>query len=46
MKLESISVDADGEFTFSHADGGLFWGHSIQIAGNLKEGPNDADIPG
>jgi hypothetical protein len=46
MKLESITVDDDGEFTFLHADGGLFWGHSIQIGGDLKAGPNDADIPG
>jgi hypothetical protein len=46
MKLESISVDDDGEFTFTHADGDLFWGHAIAVGGNLKDGPNDADIPG
>jgi hypothetical protein len=46
MTLESITVNADGSFDFWHDDGDLFWGHSIQISGNLAEGPMDADIPG
>lgn len=46
MKLETISVYPDGSFEFWHDDGDLFWGHSIQIGGNLAEGPNHADIPG
>ncbi len=46
MTLESISVDEDGEFTFWHNDGDLFWGHAIQISGDLIEGLNFADIPG
>jgi hypothetical protein len=46
MKLESISISGDGDFEFWHNDGDLFWGHSIQIRGNLKEGLTDADIPG
>ncbi|HST61981.1 MAG TPA: DUF2262 domain-containing protein [Longimicrobium sp.] len=46
MRLEAIAVEADGSFTFWHNDGDLFWGHSIQIMGNLQDGPTDADIPG
>jgi hypothetical protein len=46
MRLESITMDADGEFEFWYADGDLFWGHSILVSGSLDEGPNDADIPG
>ena len=46
MTLESISVHADGGFEFWHDDGDLFWGHSIQISGNLSDGLTNADIPG
>jgi hypothetical protein len=46
MTLESIDVDADGSFTFWHDDGDLFWGHLIEVRGNLCDGPTDADIPG
>ena len=46
MKLESISVNPDGSFTFWHDDGDLFWGHTIMVSANLKSGPTDADIAG
>ena len=46
MSLESITVYTDGTFEFWHDDGGLFWGHSILISGDLVKGPIDADIPG
>jgi hypothetical protein len=46
MVLESVTVEPDGSFDFWHNDGDLFWGHSIQISGNLSEGPTRADIPG
>lgn len=46
MRLDAITVYPDGEFTFWHDDGDLFWGHSIQVNGTLLEGPTDADIPG
>lgn len=46
IKLRSISVARDGHFDFWHEDGGLFSGHSIQVGGNLAEGPTEADIPG
>ncbi len=46
MRLESISVDEYGDLTFWHNDGDLFWGHAIQISGNLSEGLKGADIPG
>jgi hypothetical protein len=46
MTLESITVSPDGTFSFTHDDGNLFWGHAIQVSGNLQAGPTDADIPG
>ena len=46
MSLESISVDEEGGLTFWHNDGDLFWGHAIQISGDLINGLNSADIPG
>jgi hypothetical protein len=46
MTLSSITVRAGGEFEFWYDDGDLFLGHSIQVCGNLRDGPNDADIPG
>lgn len=46
MTLQSISIYPNGDFEFWHGDGDLFWGHSIQISGNLANGPTAADIPG
>jgi hypothetical protein len=46
MTLEEISVDENGDFSFWHDDGDLFWGHAIMISGNLESGLSDADIPG
>jgi hypothetical protein len=46
MTLEAIAVAPGGSFDFWHNDGDLFGGHTIQISGNLTEGPTDADIPG
>lgn len=46
MKLESITVNPDGEFDFWFNDGDLFWGHAIQISGSLSKGPTRADTPG
>lgn len=46
MTLTSISIDPDGEFEFWYDDGDLFWGHSISVRGNLKDGLLDAGIQG
>jgi len=46
MKLESVTTRPDGEFDFWFDDGNLFWGHAIQISGNLSTGPTHADTPG
>lgn len=46
MTLQSISIYPGGDIEFWHHDGDLFWSHSIQISGNLSDGPTDADIPG
>jgi hypothetical protein len=46
MALDSITVYPDGSFDFWYDDGDLFWGHSIQIIGNLSKGPTSAGISG
>lgn len=46
MTLESITVHADGSFSFWHDDGDLFYGHAIKVGGSLSEGPTYTDIPG
>lgn len=46
MTLESVIMFPNGSFEFLHDDGDLFYGHSIQICGNLSDGLTDADIPG
>ena len=46
MTLETIAIDAAGNFTFWHDDGDLFWGHVIEIRGDLTNGPTHAGIAG
>lgn len=46
IELTSITISYDGEFEFWFDDGNLFWGHSIMVSGNLKEGLTDAGIHG
>ena len=46
MKLESVNAYPDGAFAFWYDDGDLFWGHAIQMTGNLKEGVTGVDTPG
>ena len=35
-----------GGFTFWFADGGLFWGRSVQVTGTVAEGPTQAKMEG
>lgn len=46
LKLQSVSVGEKGAFTFWFHDGGLFWGHAIQVSGSLAKGATDASIVG
>lgn len=46
MQLESVTVHPDGSLEFSHSDGELFYGHSIQVTGSISKGPTDAEIAG
>jgi hypothetical protein len=46
MTLESIVVNPDGLFEFTYHDGNLFWGHVIQVSGNLSQGATHAGIAG
>jgi hypothetical protein len=44
--LNSITVYANDDFEFWFDDDGLFFGHSIRIAGNLSRGPSNAGLEG
>ena len=46
LEPESLEVTADGGFTFWFADGGLFWGGSVQVTGTVAEGPTQAKMEG
>jgi hypothetical protein len=46
MELEDLDFSADGEVTFYHRDGDLFWGHTIAIVMDAQDRFTDADIPG
>jgi hypothetical protein len=46
LTLESFQVDSEGKFIFWFNDGGLFWGHTIQIDGSLSAGFYGVDILG
>ncbi|MBO1624501.1 DUF2262 domain-containing protein [Bacillus arachidis] len=46
MKLESISVYPDGDFTIYFSDGDMFWGHCIVVDGNINGTFTSADIAG
>lgn len=46
LRLRTIAVKPDAIFEFSYDDGGLFWGHTIKITGNLKFGPINATVEG
>jgi hypothetical protein len=46
LTLNSVTVEADGNFEFWYDDGDLFWGHSIRVSGSLSNGPTSAGIEG
>jgi hypothetical protein len=46
MELQWITVWPNGEFTFWHKDGELFFGHDIEVAGTLATGLKTANIHG
>lgn len=46
MVIESISIDSDGEVSFYHNDGDLFWGHCILVTMDNKNNFIHAEIAG
>jgi hypothetical protein len=46
MNLAEITILPNGEFSFWHHDGDLFFGHWIHIVGNLRDGLIDARVEG
>ncbi|WPP52997.1 DUF2262 domain-containing protein [Catalinimonas niigatensis] len=46
IKITSISVWDDGAFESWFDDGDLFWGHGINVNGNLSDGVESAGIAG
>ncbi|WP_075340405.1 DUF2262 domain-containing protein [Tenacibaculum agarivorans] len=46
ISIDSITIHPDDEFEFWFKDGDLFWGHSINIGGNLNGQLEEATING
>ena len=46
LRPEGVTVYQDGQFEFFYSDGDLFWGHSIQLKGNIDQGLRSAAIAG
>jgi hypothetical protein len=46
MQLEALILSEEGCFEFVFDDGDLFWGHYIQVFGNINEGLTDAIFGG
>ncbi|HEX5872122.1 MAG TPA: DUF2262 domain-containing protein [Longimicrobium sp.] len=46
MRLEAVHVHGGGGFTFSYDDGGLFWGHTLEVSGTLEHGPDETSVQG
>jgi hypothetical protein len=46
MTLETIVFYPEGDVTFYYQDGGLFWGHTIEVGLDAEGNFTHADIPG
>lgn len=46
ITLESVQVDSAGGFEFWFGDDDIFWGHSVRVCGNIKNGPAYASMEG
>ncbi len=46
MTPDSIIMNSDADFSVYFEDGDLFWGHVIIVAGNMADGPKDAQMAG
>lgn len=42
LRLIVVAVEKDGAFELHFDDGDLFWGHTIVVEGNLKDGLREA----
>jgi hypothetical protein len=46
LKLISIAIEKGGGFVLEFDDGDLFWGHTILVDGNLRDGLIEANLAG
>lgn len=46
LVLNDINTASRGRFIFWFGDGGLFWGHTVRVAGTLEAGPRQATLEG
>lgn len=46
VRLDSVTVYANGSYAFYYEDGALLGGHVIEINGDLQQGPSYLDTPG
>jgi len=46
LSPDALTIHPDDAFEFWYDDGGLFWGHVIQVTGSLADGPDAAQLYG
>ena len=46
LRLESLTVDANGAFAFWYGTGNMYGGHWIVVSGTIEKGPIGIDTPG
>lgn len=46
MTLCELVIEADGDFTVYYSDDDMFYGHSIDVSGNIAYGATSANIVG
>ena len=46
IRMESLGVTSDGDYTLYYFDDDMFFGHVIEITGSIDGGPESADIAG
>lgn len=46
LRLEAVHAHGGGGFTFAYDDGGLFWGHTVEVNGTLEHGPDETSVQG
>jgi Uncharacterized protein conserved in bacteria len=46
LKNESLTMNTDGGFEMWYDDGGIFFGHTVVVYGDVKNGAKEAKMEG